>query len=749
MPVAAAFIEIRFRRTDSIGQWTFVKIPAGQDSVRLDGVERGVQYQIEARSVAASGAASDWVAQTHIVNSLTITPLVPIGFAAAQLTDGVHLTWSASDVQRSDVEYEIQRTGDLSGAPDPAGWVTINRTKALRFTDGVTDSVTRWYQVRASTYGGVTTAFSTAVSSAGKPPASPSDNLIKNGNFELGSANWGASPNWGGTSNVSFLTGVSGLPVGSSELKTPATATMNQESKEYIPVDVNKTYLVEAWVKIPAPLTGALGLYLGLVEYDSSKAMLNHNAVSGPTNLFCLANNVASTTGNTYQYLSAEVSGDGGTTPGLTQFHTGTKYVRAIGLFNWSGAGTPQQIEVISIRLSEVAAGNVRAIKLLKNGISSDLNTQGSVVPQAYSNTPFTALSYDDTLGVGSGSKVSWVAFTVYNPDGTTISIPASTDSTQKATVPTPTLSTVAGGTKGARTYFVRIAFLIDGGIRGFSAETSIAVAANFLLKVTSPANTPPWTAYSIFISQSTNTETWESTISEGGNNNGIPFGTDWTEPTAALATHGPQFTNINSKGLDGDIHAAVPYNVGLFFYPFWDRTLSLVRMYGGANSGNGLVVGSASTPDNVRGMYLDNHVALAASGLTFNTITVAQGSSGTTTGVSNTGGCPIAGTEIKPLGCHALAHKRKNREWIEIEVEDGRVLTASRTHKLYTDKGRKISLNKLKPGQTIMMDNGLQKITRKERKTFDGEMLVVSMPQVHLYYANGFLSSNIKLPHQ
>ena len=208
---------------------------------------------------------------------------------------------------------------------------------------------------------------------------------------------------------------------------------------------------------------------------------------------------------------------------------------------------TPNQIQFISPTTGQVTT-------------STAFQTQVSVIPQAYSSTPFTALSYDDTLGNGAGTKVSWVSITVYNPDSTTLVVPASTDSTQKATVPTPTLSTVVGGSKGARTYFVRMAYYIDGGVRGFSSETSISIPANSLLKVTSPANTPPWTGYGVFFSTTTNLETWESTVGEGGVNIGIPFGTDFTEPTAALTTHGPQFATMNSKGLDGDMHAAAPY---------------------------------------------------------------------------------------------------------------------------------------------------------------------------------------------
>jgi hypothetical protein len=394
---------------------------------------------------------------------------------------------------------------------------------------------------------------------------------------------------------------------------------------------------------------------------------------------------------------------------------------------------TPNQIQFVSPTTGQITT-------------STMFTTQASVIPQAYSSTPFTAISYDDTLGTGAGTKVSWVSITVYNPNGTTIIIPASTDSTQKATVPTPTLSTVAGGAKALRTYFVRMAYYIDGGVRGFSSETSISVPANSLLKVTSPANTPPWTGYGIFISTTTNLEIWATTVSEGGVNVGIPFGTDWTEPTAAIASHGPQYASMSSKGLDGDMHAAAPYNFSLFFYPYWDKTNSLVRFYGDANAGSGLVAGTSSAPDSVRGMYLDGNTALAAAGLHFTTITAAQGSAGTTTGVTNTGGCPIVGTKIVPLGVSALSHKAHNSHWVEIELADGRTLTATPDHPVYTDKG-KTQLRSVKVGQEVITDCGMVAVVRKEAKTFEAEKEVVSMTKGHLYHANGILSHNTKLP--
>lgn len=171
MPVAAVSVQIRYRRSDTAGQWSYLSIPAGQGSVTITDVERGVSYDIEARSVSASGSASAWVQQTHVVAALVMQPLAATSLAATSLADGVHLTWAASDVQRADVEYEIQRTGDISGAPDTAHWATLNLVRSLRYTDGVTDGVVRWYRVRAATYGGVTTAFSSNVSSRGKTVA--------------------------------------------------------------------------------------------------------------------------------------------------------------------------------------------------------------------------------------------------------------------------------------------------------------------------------------------------------------------------------------------------------------------------------------------------------------------------------------------------------------------------------------------------------------------------------------------------
>lgn len=95
------------------------------------------------------------------------------------------------------------------------------------------------------------------------------------------------------------------------------------------------------------------------------------------------------------------------------------------------------------------------------------------------------------------------------------------------ATPASPALTTVAGGTKPARTNFVRIAYRnAAGGESPASAEASIATALNFLVKVTSPAASPGAVDWRVYVATATNTETLQATLA---------IGTDYTEPTSAL----------------------------------------------------------------------------------------------------------------------------------------------------------------------------------------------------------------------
>src|SRR6185437_28823 len=109
-----------------------------------------------------------WVQQTHTVADATSLPFAPSTLTALSVADGVHLAWQVNGTQRADVEYDIQRTGDIGGLPDTAHWVNINNAKTTAYTDAMTDGVVRWYRVRAVDFPGNASAFSNDISSQNK-----------------------------------------------------------------------------------------------------------------------------------------------------------------------------------------------------------------------------------------------------------------------------------------------------------------------------------------------------------------------------------------------------------------------------------------------------------------------------------------------------------------------------------------------------------------------------------------------------
>ena len=91
-----------------------------------------------------------------------------------------------------------------------------------------------------------------------------------------------------------------------------------------------------------------------------------------------------------------------------------------------------------------------------------------------------------------------------------------------------PVLSSVAGGTIGATTYYAKVTYVTPLGETLAGAETSLAVAADYLLVVDSPPAYQGATGYNVYISTTTGTETRQNAVA-------IALGTNWTEPTTGL----------------------------------------------------------------------------------------------------------------------------------------------------------------------------------------------------------------------
>lgn len=186
------------------------------------------------------------------------------------------------------------------------------------------------------------------------------DSFIKNGDFNSGAFNW-SFPNTNPAGN--FLTGVAGLPRGATEFKSLASLNTWLQSSEKIPIDPTKTYLMECWLKIPA--AGSIN-YGGFAEFDHNGTAVQH-VPSGNQYGYCLFSALASTTGSTYQYFSAEITGSA-SSPTNNQFNSNAAFIQAIFLLNYTGSGTPQPIEVLGVRFSEVAAGSARALGAIDSG---------------------------------------------------------------------------------------------------------------------------------------------------------------------------------------------------------------------------------------------------------------------------------------------------------------------------------------------------------------------------------------------
>lgn len=107
-----------------------------------------------------------------------------------------------------------------------------------------------------------------------------------------------------------------------------------------------------------------------------------------------------------------------------------------------------------------------------------------------------------------------------------------------------PILGTTPGGTLALTTYFVKITYVTaSGGETTPSAEASQIILLNNLLTVASPGASSPATAYNVYVSATTNTETKQNATP-------IPLGTNWTEPASGLLT-GSALPSRNGTGFE------------------------------------------------------------------------------------------------------------------------------------------------------------------------------------------------------
>jgi hypothetical protein len=223
---------------------------------------------------------------------------------------------------------------------------------------------------------------------------------------------------------------------------------------------------------------------------------------------------------------------------------------------------------------------------------------QGSIIPATTAKNPFLF----DSGGPATTQMWiawSWSAVTVNKPDGTTISVPSSAS---MGSLAAPTLSQVAGGALGARTRFARIALVKNGMFYQFSAESSFAISASNLLKITSPGAVSGFDGWTVFVGSASNTE-----FEQIGT---IAFGTDYTEISTGFTSTTTPYNNAKMQNAVVSTGFSPSPAGPFYFYPWWELATSLVGIISGGTAPN--VVGAAAQNQDGR-IPLSAFTAMAA----------------------------------------------------------------------------------------------------------------------------------------
>ena len=123
-----------------------------------------------------------------------------------------------------------------------------------------------------------------------------------------------------------------------------------------------------------------------------------------------------------------------------------------------------------------------------------------------------------------------------------------------------------------------------------------------------------------------------------------------------------------------------------------------------------------------------------------------------TTGGGGGSGGgggahCVMAGTDIVPLGdLSYVIEVHSETEWVHLRIEDGRELYCTFDHPLYHAFKGKVMADSLTEGDIVITDVGLQAIVTAEYHRRVCSKHKVRMAKGHLFWANGFLSNNMKI---
>ncbi len=253
--------------------------------------------------------------------------------------------------------------------------------------------------------------------------------------------------------------------------------------------------------------------------------------------------------------------------------------------------------------------------------ISSLDNPQGSVLPVPFGASLFTG----SWGGIGVGQMFvafSWTSQTLRYPDGSTLTLPAPPAGIALAA---GDLNQVAGGTRGATTLFARRGLVKDGHVYALSGSQSFAVSANNRLTVAAPTAVPGYDGWCVMVDSGSGTTVFLQ--ESGGTQFPIPFGTNYTEPTAHFSNAAAQYT---SAWLNAVVYVDLNANTTYYFYPTFDIARGFARFFPAGDA----IGDTAPSMADAALAWLDGRIALSGTGMQI-AVGAGGGSGSPTTGGS------------------------------------------------------------------------------------------------------------------
>lgn len=261
-----SYYELRWRPSDSDGEWTSMTAPADSTTITIKGTDRGKAYVIQARSVGPTGRKSIWVNISHTVAG-NIPPEMPGSVTALGVADGVKLTCDFLLPLAADVDICVERGTAFAGP-----FTEVLRARALTITVPEKVDGLLYYRLRTRNFRGQYSAYSAVVSARPAVVNTSLDSLILNPNFDQGLDQWTADAGY------SIVSGSDSLVGNMAVHEAGSTPNARISNTKVFPVKAGQEWFVSGAMNAIGSPDGTC--HIGLAFLDNAGTFISQKVVS-------------------------------------------------------------------------------------------------------------------------------------------------------------------------------------------------------------------------------------------------------------------------------------------------------------------------------------------------------------------------------------------------------------------------------------------------------------------------------------